>query len=69
MQMAICVLKHTMDNWQFPAGLQEGEEIDPAGTYMLAPIVAGAFGETAEVKELIRDSIDSRGGRKDAYKV
>ena len=51
------------------AGLREGEEISPAAAYMLTPIVASAFGSTADVKEVVSGSIDSRSSRKEAYKV
>ncbi|CAL5220850.1 g2934 [Coccomyxa viridis] len=54
---------------QMTLGLREGEEASPAQTYMLPPIVASAFGGTPEVQEMTRFSINSRGSRKDAYKV
>ena len=58
----------TCNTVSWTAGLREGEEVSPAAAYMLMPIVASAFEGTADFRELIRSSIDSRSSRKEAYK-
>lgn len=51
------------------SGLNEGEEVSAADAYLLTKVVAGAISSTPDIESLVKQSIESRSTRKDAYKV